>query len=186
MIQKRNQIHNKEKRSMQIIQKLMESDDYKQANIVLGYSSIGSEVKTEQLLQCILYEQKLLYLPRVIDCKNATMEFYKVVDLDDLEVGYQGILEPYPTIPFSLEVKPTSREEQDYNVLIVVPGVAFDNKKMRMGYGMGYYDRYLTKIQIANSNVSNIKYIMLAYIEQKVDYLPHENTDIFMHKIITG
>ncbi|MCH5252288.1 MAG: 5-formyltetrahydrofolate cyclo-ligase, partial [Lachnospiraceae bacterium] len=111
---------------------------YQKADIVLSYASFRSEVCTDEINSWVLEDQKRLFLPKT-DGKKHCMEFFQT-DLSDLLPGYQGIREPEEKNPFS---QFTFFERE--NVLMLMPGAAFDSECRRLGYGSGYYDRYLAE-----------------------------------------
>ncbi len=131
----RNQLRDIERMDLseRIFNQVIDTSAYKSSSCVLSYSSIVSEVDTTLLNQQILLDGKSLYLPRT-DTVNHKMDFYRVTDLTTLLPGYQGILEP---------CEEACRYEETSSCLMVVPGLAFDKRCYRMGYGGGYYDRYL-------------------------------------------
>ena len=92
----------------------------------------SGEVKTEMILKESLRLGKNLWLPRV---NGDIMDFFRVRSKDDFEIGAYGILEPKG------ESKAGKEEARDG--FMVVPGVAFDADRNRIGFGGGYYDKYL-------------------------------------------
>ena len=105
------------------------------AHGVLAYVSFGSEPLTLPFLRAVLESGRTLALPR-IDRATRQLALYRVDDLDEqLEPGPWGILEPMP-----LRCRPAEAGELD---LVLMPGVAFDPRGGRVGYGAGYYDRLL-------------------------------------------
>lgn len=101
------------------------------ASLVLSFSSIDSEIETYDVNNYLLAEGKLV-LPRV--SKNKLL-FYKVGSIDDLYPNSLSILEP-PSVPANLV-------NTDEIEIALVPGLAFDQNKNRLGYGKGFYDRCL-------------------------------------------
>lgn len=162
-VKKRKESFSKEK-SIAISKKVTALDEYKSANNILCYASYNSEVDTFWLMEKILTEGKSLYLPR---CVTATheMEICNVSSLDELSDGAYGIKEPTGNgvcVPLDL---------------VIVPMVAFDREKNRLGYGGGYYDRFLAKTDAVR--------VGIAFSEQESDKLIGEPTDIPMDIIIT-
>lgn len=105
------------------------------SDTVLGFASFGSEIETDGILEEALRKGKALYLPRV---EGEQMHFYRVYDLRELRAGYKGIREP---------VGEAARYACDGaelgHTLMLMPGVAFDPYRNRLGYGKGFYDRFL-------------------------------------------
>ena len=92
------------------------------------YSAYASEVETVLLAQKLLNEGKKVLFPRM---EGDLIRFYVVSDLTEMKPGFRGILEPSGDGEIEPEV-------------VVIPGLAFDKKGYRLGYGKGCYDRYLT------------------------------------------
>ncbi|MFO0751945.1 MAG: 5-formyltetrahydrofolate cyclo-ligase [Thermodesulfovibrionales bacterium] len=141
---------------------------FQSARFVLLYASFRSEVDTFGILRFCLEKGKRVALPRV-DAAKGELFLYEIRDMNDLATGCWGILEPIPASERERGV-----QEMD---LIVVPGVAFDEQRNRLGYGKGYYDRLLRE--------KRAEAVALAYEEQIVASLPAEEHDVKMDSIIT-
>lgn len=152
--------------SDQIADRIFQCQWYKEAESVLSYASFRSEAETDRLNRQILNDGKKLYLPKTYMAEKC-IRFYRCHDLKKLQKGYQGILEP------------TEKElfvpgEEKTTALMLMPGAAFDNRGGRIGYGGGYYDRFL------NKNGEFVHSVMLAFAGQRVpdvyggkfDYVP--------------
>jgi len=111
------------------------------ANTVLAFAGYGSEVITTELVQEFLQLGKRVYLPRV---NGEEMDFYRIESLGDLEEGYKGIPEP------KANCKDIYKGTDFKNTVMLMPGVVFSPDGSRIGYGKGYYDRYLEKYDIMN------------------------------------
>ncbi len=139
---------------------------------VLGFMSYGDEIETRELLEEALKKGKKLYLPKVHEDK--TMEFYRVESLDELVEGYKGILEPAGTT-----------EKYDYlqdntdKTLLLMPGVAYDKERNRIGYGGGFYDKYLS-----DKDALQLRSIGIGYKCQLVENVPADETDIKPYQVI--
>ena len=118
-----------------IASRVLESSAYRQANVLLGYAALPEEIQTDGILCRALAEGKVLYLPRCLD-DDGHMAFYRVQALEELESGSFGVREPALTAP-------TYNMDLDGQALCLVPGLCFDGKGYRLGYGKGYYDRFL-------------------------------------------
>ncbi|MBQ8782883.1 MAG: 5-formyltetrahydrofolate cyclo-ligase [Clostridia bacterium] len=105
------------------------SDLYKNNNVFLIYASFGSEPETFDLIQKALDDKKTVYLPRVY---KDTMTFYQIFNTEELVKGSFGIKEPV-----------TGTVYDGSKAVCIVPGLAFDKSGNRLGYGKGYYDRFL-------------------------------------------
>ena len=129
----------RQQKSEEIAKKILEADWFKEADIVLSYHAFRSEVEVDALNRAVLTQGKKLYLPKTY-VKEKQIRFFEITDLSKLKRGYQKIWEPTGEEPeFSFE---TVKEEQK-KVLMIMPGTAYDARGYRMGYGGGYYDRYL-------------------------------------------
>jgi 5,10-methenyltetrahydrofolate synthetase len=108
---------------------------FRQARVVLGYASFGSELDTRPFLQAVLGSGRVLALPR-IDRAARRLALHEVRDLEvELRPGMWGIPEPAPA-----RCRTVAPPEIDF---VLVPGVVFDPEGGRVGYGAGYYDRLL-------------------------------------------
>lgn len=114
-----------------LLEKLKEMKEFQDSKWIYLYASYGSEVPAWEVLDYCLATRKKTALPRVLD--RGKMEFYQISKREDLKEGFRGILEPQAGCPLVREAG-----------LMILPGLAFDNKGGRLGYGGGYYDRYLS------------------------------------------
>lgn len=146
--------------SKTLSEEFLESDSYKNAKNILSYMSFRGEIDTDFIHKRIFDDNKILILPKIY--KNGIMKTYRVNDLSSLVKNSFGILEPQE----HSELTPD---------LIIVPGVAFDKTGNRLGFGGGFYDRYLQN--------KSIKTIALCYNFQVVDELPKEEHDIPVDKL---
>lgn len=128
----REQISDREARSTAICREIARMPEYIAAKNVLLYASIGSEVCLDGLIEKALAQGKTVLLPR---CgRDGEMDAIRLRSLSELKKGKYGIREPKGT--------PFPPEEID---LVLCPGLAFDPCGARLGWGKGYYDRYLVK-----------------------------------------
>ncbi len=125
--------------SMDIINHLQTNPLYLNNNTIFLYSSYKSEVDTNFLIQHALQKNKRVFCPKVHDDE---MEFYQIYSPDDLISGYKGIKEP-SAAENTIYPKNTLSDE---SVLIILPLAAFNKNCQRIGYGKGYYDKYLSKL----------------------------------------
>lgn len=102
------------------------------------YSSFRNEVLTDEIFQKAMEAGKEVYYPRVIREGDGRLGFYRVNDLKELSSGSYEIPEPGEK---EVRIGPGTLE------LVVMPGIAFDEKGSRIGYGKGYYDRALKSIR---------------------------------------
>lgn len=145
-----------------IVSKLKQNIDFITAKTIGIYVSFNNEVYTLDLINEML-KNKRVCVPKT---KQTVMEFYEISSLQELKKGNYGILEPNNN-------QLVSKQEID---LLIVPLVAYDSKNNRLGYGGGFYDRYLKNY--------HGKVIGLAFNLQKVDYLPIESFDLPLETII--
>lgn len=133
------------------------------------YIGFGSEIDTKKYIEEFLKLGKNVLVPR-IDMKIGLMECVKINSLSDLKVGNYDILEPID------EIKAVDKKIID---LVIMPGVAFDITGGRIGYGGGYYDKFLEDIQ------NDVLKVALAYDFQVFEKLEIEEHDIKADMVIT-
>ena len=170
----------RQQKSEEISKRNLEADWFKEADIVLSYHAFRSEVEVDALNQAVLTQGKKLYLPKTY-VKEKQIRFFEITDLSKLKRGYQKIWEPTGEEPeFSFE---TVKEEQK-KVLMIMPGTAYDARGYRMGYGGGYYDRYLNAHE-AEWKMIDFMTAFAAFSEQKMILIPGERCDVKPDVIIT-
>lgn len=118
--------------SAALADKFFETQQYKDAFTIYGYLPYNQEVRTVPILQRAIQDGKTVAVPKVIDDR---MIFVVMDDLSKVEKGYAGIPEPIENGP----------EANDPKALVLMPGLAFDPQGHRVGYGGGFYDRFLEK-----------------------------------------
>lgn len=129
-VELRRQIIDKEQKSKEICRKLIRSNEYQNARVIALYYSLKNEVSTLELIKYSLNDQKKVLLPKIM---GEVMVFYEIKSLENLRKGPLGIMEPQDGTIF----------DKNNIDLIVVPGVCFDHNLNRIGFGKGYYDKYL-------------------------------------------
>ena len=130
---------------------------YRQAKAIYGYLPCNQEVRTVPILRQAMLEGKRVAVPLVV---GKDMKFLWLSDLSRVKPGYAGIPEPYGDEP----------EADDPTALVLMPGLAFDPEGRRVGYGGGYYDRFLVR-------EPDHPTIALCYGFQMVDHLQTEAFD---------
>jgi len=115
--------------SAQIRKQFLNSDEYKDCNHLLIYVSQDNEVDTVEIIKQALTDDKVVAVPKVY---GDHMHFHRIHGMSDLKVGAYGILEPAGCEM----LHPTEG-------ILIVPGIVFDINGHRIGYGGGYYDRYM-------------------------------------------
>lgn len=152
-----------------IFKRLIDHDLFKEAKSIFIYVSFGGEVDTHRIIKYALEKEKEVYVPKIFS-KSDGIQLLKLDDLASLAPGYYGILEP-----------PASSERvtiADID-LIIMPGLAFDMRGGRVGYGGGFYDKLLT------DNITTVNKIALAYEFQIFDRVPSDKWDEKVDIIIT-
>jgi len=144
-------------------------EEYRRSKSLGIYYPIGSEVQTFDLIRYSLNDNKTVCLPKIID--STTIEFFKIIENSFEKISFQkgkyGIFEPS-----------ISTETIDKIDMLIIPGIAFDLKGNRIGYGKGYYDRFLS------SRKANYK-IGLAYEIQVLNNIPNNELDVPVDIIVT-
>lgn len=119
-------------RSNALAEKFYNSPAYQAASTIYGYLPYNQEVRTVPMLQRALDEGKRVAVPKVY---GEEMRFIYLDDLTQVSKGYAGIPEPIADAPVA----------DDKRALVLMPGLAFDPQGHRIGYGGGFYDRFLAQ-----------------------------------------
>ncbi|MCR5415554.1 MAG: 5-formyltetrahydrofolate cyclo-ligase [Pseudobutyrivibrio sp.] len=149
---------------------LLESD-FKGANIFLCFYPFGSEVNLLPLYKKLLLEGKRLFFP-ISYIKSHEIIFHEISDLNnDFSKGSYDIMEPKDSLP----VLDTNLD----NIISITPGLIFDNKCNRIGYGAGFYDRFFAR----NPQIKRIAVCFDIQMAESIDRQPY---DIPMNYIVTN
>jgi len=145
---------------------LIHSELYKNCSSIFLYSATGSEVRLDSVFSKALSDGKKVAFPLCTD-RDGNMEFYFITDEAQLKSGMYGIKEPDKEI--------CKAAESDSESLCLVPGLSFSLNGGRLGYGKGYYDRFLTKFRGTSVGVCFESCISESLIldehDKKVNYL---------------
>ncbi len=136
----------------------IQSEAYRQTRTIYGYMPYNQEVRTVPMLEQALADGKRVAVPK---CYEDEMRFIYLDDLTQVEKGYAGIPEPIADGPVA----------NDETALVLMPGLAFDPQGHRIGYGGGFYDRFLAK-------EPNHPTLALCYDFQILPHLDTEEFDI--------
>ncbi|MEZ6113094.1 MAG: 5-formyltetrahydrofolate cyclo-ligase [Pirellulaceae bacterium] len=163
---------NKDEVSRRIVARFMALPEYAAARTVMFYVDVRAEVRTRHDLAGALETGKRIVVPY---CVDGELELFHLEDMNELEKGMYGILEPSA----AQRERPEKRIAVEELDLIMVPGVAFDRQGGRTGHGKGYYDKLLEHAR------SDTPLIALAFECQLFDEIPMQEHDIFMDKVVT-
>lgn len=120
------------RRSARLLELLTATEAYVRAGTIYGYLPYNQEVRTVPILEQALRDGKAVAAPKVV---GEEMRFILLEDLSQVAKGYAGIPEPIADGPLA----------QDPKALVLMPGLAFDPQGRRIGYGGGFYDRFLAR-----------------------------------------
>ena len=157
--------------SNKIKKSLYSLQEFKQSKNILFYVSFNSEVSTIGIIkELLIKKEKNIIVPYVLK-NNPILQLSELRNINNLAAKTFGILEPKENY---------IREFSYKNIeMVILPGIAFDTKGHRIGYGYGYYDRFLKKL---NKNVIKIGF---AFDFQLVEKIPEERHDVAVDIIIT-
>lgn len=150
--------------TMDCLRQLEKLTAYKENEWIYTYMAIGSEVDTISMMQEFIRQGKKLAVPKV---EGDVIAFYEIQSVKDCKPGLWGILEP-------VSYKAPAQDAG----LILLPGLAFDEKGNRLGYGGGYYDKYL-------KSRPDCICAALSYELQILEEVPHEEHDCRVDYIVT-
>ena len=147
---------------------LLGFDIFADANLVLTYVSFGPEVDTRSLIQELLEAGRRVAVPRVNRTEHM-MDFCEISSLDELAPGTMGILEPPAEAPALTTLDMVGS-------VCLVPGLVFDGAGHRVGYGGGYYDRFLAfypgdKIGMARTTMLSSNPLPVGAYDIPVDFI---------------
>lgn len=165
-------IAEREEKSRRIMETLISMPLYREADTLLTYVNYQSEVNTTDLVNRALADGKRVFAPRV---SGETMEFYQITGMGDLQTGYKGIREPVSGRLFGAEA-------DTGHTLMLLPGAVFDEKCRRIGYGKGFYDRYLKCISETGIFVHTLA---LCFECQVLSEIPAEKHDVRPQMLLT-
>lgn len=163
----RADIRDKVSKDMDITERLLEDETVLEADYVLLYASFGSEIDTYLLIDKLIEMGKNVALPRC--SSERSMTFHIIGSVADLHEGMYRIPEPDSALP-----QPVISDK----TVCIIPGLAFTEDGGRLGYGGGYYDKFI----IENPGIITIA---LAYEQLIVDQLPIMQHDLRVDKIVT-
>lgn len=153
-----------QRRSQALCRKFLQSAAYRQAKTLYGYLPYNQEVRILPILEQALADGKQVAVPKVY---GDEMKFICLEDLTQVGPGYAGIPEPLADGPVA----------EDESALVLMPGLAFDPQGHRIGYGGGFYDRFL-------ANEPDHPTLALCYGFQMVNHLETEEFDIPVDQVL--
>lgn len=161
----KNEVHRK---SLEIIRSLTETAEFQNASTIHCYVSIDDqkEVETKKLIEMILKTEKRVVVPKIAE--NNQLNHKQIHSLNELKVNKWGVAEPENGNDFDIGLLE----------LIIVPMVAGDRDRNRLGYGKGYYDRFLERVKA-------VKIGLLYDIQIHPETLVTESHDVSLDLLIT-
>jgi 5-formyltetrahydrofolate cyclo-ligase len=160
-----------QQKSQAILEQLIQLKEYKDSSCVSIYLSFANEVDTFMIINKMKSHGKKIVIPYTDASRVELIPVYLEDPSKDLTMSAFG----YPEPIFERAVK-AQIEDID---LVIVPGVAFDVTKNRIGFGKGYYDKYLSKMR------PEVKKIAVAYDYQVLESIPSEDHDVKMDYVMT-
>ncbi len=150
--------------SQRLAELFLNSELYRNATTIYGYLPYNQEVRTTPMLEQALKDGKRVAVPKVY---GDEMKFIYLDDLSQVEKGFAGIPEPIAD----------GNVAEDPTALVLMPGLAFTEKGHRMGYGGGFYDKFLAQ-------EPNHPTLALCYAFQMVEELPVEEYDVPVNVVL--
>lgn len=162
-------LEDRQRASLLIAERIIGHQWFYKAENILCFISFGSEVDTTEIINEAFSKKKKVFVPKVVD---KDLIFYRIHSFSDLKEGYKSIREPF----CDSEIYQFQLGESD-QTLMIMPGVAFDLSRNRIGYGKGFYDRYLV-------GKEELHTIAIGFQCQMVDKIPHGEQDIQPYQIL--
>lgn len=154
------------KMSREIEKRLFTLDEINNANSIMVYNAAFNEPRTIRITRRLLDSNKRVFVP-ITNTEEKKITPSEILPDDEFKIGAFGILEP------ELQ-RPVDKNELD---VVILPGMGFDKSGNRMGFGGGYYDRFLRDF--------NVIKIGVCYSFQVVDKIPVQSTDVPVDIVIT-
>ena len=158
--------------SRRIFQQIDALPEYARVHTLMLYLNVRNEVRTQWFVPTAWNERKRVVIPY---CENGQLELFRLDRLDELVSGTMGVLEPKHELRRRAERK-VELSELD---LIVTPGLAFDRRGGRLGYGKGYYDKLFHQIR---ADTTKLAVCFECQLFPEIPILPH---DIRMDIVVT-
>ena len=167
----------RKEKSAQIANKVIALEEFQKSDKVLLYDAIRSEVETSEIYRVAQRLGKDVYYPKVL---GAEMEFYLADETTDFETGAFKIREPKPESTVAFVPKLEDK------IFVLFPGAVFDEEGNRIGYGGGYYDKYLQRL-MEEASSANVCKVAVAYECQMVETgrIQNESHDIQVDCVVT-
>ena len=160
-----------EEKSAIVKSRLYSLPEFKKAKNILFYVSFNNEVDTQRIIKELLNKKEKSIIVPFVEKNNPILQLSELHNFDELEPKTFGILEPKGSF-----IRDFNPEKLD---LIVVPGLVFFKDGHRIGYGYGYYDKFLKTLKKKPVKIG------LAFDFQIAEKIPHEEHDVPMDVIIT-
>lgn len=156
-----------------ILDKVMALKEYREADTILVYASYKGEADTYGLIKRALSDGKNVACPRCrFDKEVPLLDFYRIGSADELIEGFKGIPEP------AADKDKLLKQNETGKAVVIVPLVGYDGYRNRLGYGKGFYDRFL-------GTHEGLYSVGLAYGCQKCREVPVDKYDIRLNMIIS-
>lgn len=173
IIAERDSLSKEERKRSQVLltERILGHQWFYKAKELLIFLSYGSEIDTSEIIAEAHRLNKKVYVPKVL---GEEMEFYRLLPNDMLKEGYKGILEP--DLAKEPEMFIYSEDKVD-DALMIMPGVVFDGMRNRIGYGKGFYDKYL-------EDKKDLHTIAIGFAMQMVQEIAADEKDIKPMQVI--
>lgn len=176
-LERRNGMSEKEREraSLLMTEAVLGHQWFYKADNLLCFVPYGSEIDTRMLLEEAFRKGKKVFVPKV---EGEEMHFYRIRSFSDLCEGYKGIMEPVNASE-CCRYDEDERLSKGESVLMIMPGACFDLCRNRIGYGKGFYDKYLSDKPLLATYT-----IAVGFACQLFDALPTQETDIKPYQVI--
>lgn len=154
--------------SSEISNRILTSELYKNAEIVMGFLSFGNEVNIDKVLIQALKDGKTVCVPEILN--KTDLAAIQLINMDNLVLGKFNIRSVNPENQIKIDPKSID--------LVLVSGLGFDKKGNRIGLGAGYYDRFIVKVLKGT-------FLGVSFSNHLIDFIPVDKNDISMDYLVT-